>query len=81
MDMEDDMEEMPEESVEYDLDEAQDEDDVVEEATKLSDNVAEPKGGEADKKESPLTSAPKKNFKDHYTLKYRYIYTSYEKHV
>ena len=45
--------EMEEESVEYDLDEEVDEDDeVVEEATKLSDNVAEPKGGEADNNDS-----------------------------
>ena len=57
MDMDgDDMDmdaEMEEESVEYDLDEEVDEDDeVVEEATKLSDNVAEPKGGEADNNDS-----------------------------
>jgi len=66
MDMEDEMEmgdEMDMESVEYDLDEATDEDEVVEEATKLSDNVAEPKGGEADNSESPLSKSPKKNFK------------------
>ena len=31
---------------------------VVEEATKLSDNVAEPKGGDADNNESPLTKKP-----------------------
>ena len=59
MDLEDEMMD----SVEYDLDEEVAEDEVVEEATKLSDNVAEPKGGEADSKESPLSSAPKKNFK------------------
>ena len=60
MDMEpemDDMEmepEMEEESVEYDLDEevVDEDDDVVEEATKLSDNVAEPKGGDADNNDS-----------------------------
>jgi hypothetical protein len=69
MDMEepemDDMEE-PEmddeaefESVEYDLDEAE-EFDVVEEATKLSDNVAAPKGGAGDAEgESPMSKAPK----------------------
>ena len=53
--------EMEEESVEYDLDEEvveEEEDEVVEEATKLSDNVAEPKGGEADNNESPLTKKP-----------------------
>ena len=47
--------------VEYDLDEEvveEEEDEVVEEATKLSDNVAEPKGGEADNNESPLTKKP-----------------------
>jgi hypothetical protein len=50
MDMED---ELDLESVEYDLDEeVTDEDEVVEEATKLSDNVAEPKGGEADNNDS-----------------------------
>jgi len=49
------------ESVEYDLDEAEVADEeVVEEATKLSDNVADPKGGEADSNESPYTKAPKK---------------------
>ena len=54
-------EELDLESVEYDLDEAtdEDEDEVVEEATKLSDNVAAPKAGEADSTESPLTKAPK----------------------
>ena len=62
MDMEDEMD-MDMESVEYDLDETASEDEVVEEATKLSDNVAEPKGGEADSKESPLSKTPKKNFK------------------
>jgi len=56
----DDME-MEEESVEYDLDEEvveEDDEEVVEEATKLSDNVAEPKGGEGEG-ESPFTKAPK----------------------
>lgn len=54
-------EELDLESVEYDLDEAtdEDEDEVVEEATKLSDNVAAPKAGEADSTESPFTKAPK----------------------
>ena len=48
------------ETVEYDLDEeVTEEDEVVEEATKLSDNVAAPKAGEADSTESPLTKAPK----------------------
>jgi hypothetical protein len=42
-----------EEAVEYDLDETEESDEeVVEEATKLSDNVAEPKGGEADNNDS-----------------------------
>ena len=62
MDMDMEMEpEMEEESVEYDLDEEvveEDDDEVVEEATKLSDNVAEPKGGDADNNESPLTKKP-----------------------
>ena len=59
MDMEMDMEQPEEESIEYDLDEEVEEDEeVVEEATKLSDNVAAPKGGEADNKESPLTKKP-----------------------
>lgn len=64
MDMDMDMEapEMEEESIEYDLDEdvveEDDEDDVVEEATKMSDSVAEPKGG-ASEGESPFTKAPK----------------------
>ena len=46
--------------VQYDLDEevVEEEDEVVEEATKLSDNVAEPKGGDADNNESPLTKKP-----------------------
>jgi hypothetical protein len=65
MDDMDDMEE-PEmddeaefESVEYDLDEAE-EFDVVEEATKLSDKVAAPKGGAgAAEGESPMSKAPK----------------------
>jgi hypothetical protein len=52
--MEDEME-----SVEYDIEESI-EDEVVEEATKLSDSVAEPKGGEADSNESPFSKAPKK---------------------
>jgi len=58
MDMEPEMEE---ESVEYDLDEEvveEEDDEVVEEATKLSDNVADPKGGEGEG-ESPFTKAPK----------------------
>ena len=59
MDMEDEMD-MDMESVEYDLDETTDEDNELEEATKLSNNVAEPKGGEADSNESPFTKAPKK---------------------
>ena len=42
-----------EEAVEYDLDESDvEEDEVVEEATKLQDKVAEPKGGEADNNDS-----------------------------
>ena len=56
-----DMEMPEEESVEYDLDEEvveEEDDEVVEEATKLSDNVAEPKGGSADNNESPLTKKP-----------------------
>ena len=59
MDMDMDEPEMEEESVEYDLDEevVEEEDEVVEEATKLSDNVAEPKGGDADNNES-LTKKP-----------------------
>jgi len=59
----DDMEmepEMEEESVEYDLDEeVEDDDEVVEEATKMSDSVAEPKGGDADNNESPFSKKPK----------------------
>ena len=63
MDMDMDMEapEMEEESIEYDLDEEvveEDDEEVVEEATKLSDNVAEPKGGDSEG-ESPFTKAPK----------------------
>jgi hypothetical protein len=42
------------ESFDYDLD-----GDIVEEATKLSDNAAAPKGGAADSEESPLTKKPK----------------------
>jgi len=59
MDMED---ELDLESVEYDLDEeVADEDEVVEEATKLQDKVADPKGGAGDSEgESPLTKTPKK---------------------
>jgi len=57
MDMED---ELDLESVEYDLDEDAVEDEVVEEATKLQDAVAEPKGGEADSNESPMSKAPAK---------------------
>ena len=56
-DMED---ELDLESVEYDLDEDAVEDEVVEEATKLQDAVAEPKGGEADNNESPMSKAPAK---------------------
>ena len=55
MDMEDEME-----SVEYDIEESF-EGEVVEEATKLSDSVAEPKGGEADSNESPFSKAPKQS--------------------
>ena len=53
--------EMEEESVEYDLDEevAEDDDEVVEEATKLQDAVAAPKGGDAGEGESPFTKQPK----------------------
>jgi len=60
MDMEMDMEQPEEESIEYDLDEeiAEEDEEVVEEATKLSDNVAEPQGGQADSNESPLTKKP-----------------------
>ena len=59
--MEMDMEPEMEETVDYDIEESSEEDgEVVEEATKLSDAVAEPKGGEADSKESSLTKAPKK---------------------
>ena len=59
-DAEDDMEDEME-SIEYDIEEAVEEDDVVEEATKLSDNVAEPKGGESDasNSKSPLSQKPK----------------------
>jgi TolA-binding protein len=63
MDMDMDAPEMEEESIEYDLDEEvveEEDDEVVEEATKLSDNVAEPKGGVADSNESPYTKTPKK---------------------
>lgn len=63
-DMGDDAEEaemdMEEESVEYDLDEETEEDDeVVEEATKLSNAVAAPKAGATEKTDSPLTKKPK----------------------
>jgi hypothetical protein len=53
--------EMEEESVEYDLDEevAEDDDEVVEEATKLQDAVAAPKGGDAGEGESPFSKQPK----------------------
>jgi len=53
--------EMEEESVEYDLDEevAEDDDEVVEEATKLQDAVAAPTGGDAGEGESPFTKQPK----------------------
>ena len=58
--MDADAEEMDLESVEYDLDEDAD-DDVVAEATKLSNAVAAPKGGAGDAEgESPFTKAPKK---------------------
>ena len=60
--IEGDMEpEMEEESVEYDLDEevAEDDDEVVEEATKLQDAVAAPKGGDAGEGESPFSKQPK----------------------
>ena len=58
MDMED---ELDLESVEYDLDEvAEEEGDVVEEATKLSDNVAEPKGESPDNVDAPLPSGGSK---------------------
>ena len=59
MDMDMDMEPEMEETVDYDIEESVEEE-VVEEATKLSDAVAEPKGGEADSNESSLTKAPKK---------------------
>ena len=49
------------ESVEYDLDEeVADEDGVVEEATKLSDNVAAPQGGADDGPEGKKMPAPSK---------------------
>jgi len=49
------------ESVEYDLDEeVTDEDEVVEEATKLSDNVAAPKAPTADNNDAPLPSGGSK---------------------
>jgi hypothetical protein len=62
MDMDDAEEaemDMEEESVEYDLDEEVDE--TIEEATKLSDNVADPKAPEADasNQASPLSQKPK----------------------
>ena len=61
MDMDMDMEPEMEETVDYDIEESSEEEgEVVEEATKLSDAVAEPKGGEADSNESSLTKAPKK---------------------
>ena len=50
------------ESVEYDLDETTDEDErSCEEATKLSDNVAEPKGGDADNMNHHSQSTKKTN--------------------
>lgn len=68
MDMEDGEEEMMD-SVEYDLDEAEevDEEEELEEATQFSQQTAEQpmksahtlKGGEADSNESPYTKAPK----------------------
>ena len=61
LDMDDDMPEMEEESIEYEIDETVDEDEALEEATKLSDSVAEPKGGEADSNESPFSKAPKQS--------------------
>ena len=49
------------ESVEYDLDEeVTDDDEVVEEATKLSDNVAAPKAPTADNNDAPLPSGGSK---------------------
>jgi len=61
MDMED---ELDLESVEYDLDEeVAEEDEVVEEATKLQDKAPEvAKNENPDNKESSLTNAPKKTF-------------------
>ena len=50
-------------SVEYDLDEEVAEDEVVEEATKLPDNVAELKGGEADSKESTMVVHQRRTLK------------------
>ena len=61
MDVITDIEQPEEESIEYDLDEevADEDEEVVEEATKLSDNVAAPKGGAGDAEgESPLTKKP-----------------------
>jgi hypothetical protein len=53
--------EMDLESVEYDLDEeVAEEDEVVEEATKLSDNVAAPSGGNADNEHGMKMPAPSK---------------------
>jgi len=58
MDMED---ELDLESVEYDLDEeVAEEDEVVEEATKLSDNVAAPSAPADDNKDAPLPSGGSK---------------------
>ena len=59
MDMED---QMDLESVEYDLDEevAEESDEVVEEATKLSDNVAMPSAPADDNKDAPLPSGGSK---------------------
>ena len=51
--------EMEEESFDYDIEESTEEDsEVVEEATKLSDTVATPSAPGEDSKESPLTKAP-----------------------
>jgi hypothetical protein len=62
MDADDMGDELDLESVEYDLDEeVAEEDEVVEEATKLQDKVADPKGGAGDAEgESPFTKAPAK---------------------
>jgi hypothetical protein len=49
--------EFEEESIAYDIEESSEE--AIDEATKLSDAVAQPKGGDADSNESSLTKAPK----------------------